>query len=135
MTALTTERLTKRRAGEQFEGPAAADAVIFSGALVCRNAAGDIVRGSTATGLKACGVATASVNNTGGSAGERSVPFMRGVFAFANDAADAITKADIENTCFITNDQTVCRTNGSNTKSAAGRIVDLNAEGVWVRIG
>lgn len=135
MVALTGTRATARRNGEDFGGPAAANAIIFEGALVARNAAGDVVPGSVATTLKACGVAQASINNTGGAAGAQTVPYKKGVFVFANEATDAITKADVENNAFIFDDQTVARTNGGSTRSIAGRIVDVDAVGVWVRVG
>lgn len=135
MAALSSSRRYRERSGEQHEAPAAANVRVYEGALTCRNAAGDAVPGSVSTTLKACGVATAEANNTGGAAGAVSVKYKRGTFCFDNDAADPITKADVENTAYITDDQTVCRTNGGATKSPAGRIVDVDSSGVWVRIG
>ena len=52
---------------------------------------------------------------------------------FANSAAtDAITLADIGKDCFIVDDQTVAKTDGSGTRSRAGRVFDVDADGVWV---
>ena len=48
-------------------------------------------------------------------------------------AADQITAADIGNDCYGVDDQTVAKTNGANTRSVAGKIYDVDAQGVWVK--
>ena len=50
-------------------------------------------------------------------------------------AADAIVRADVGADCYIVDDQTVAKTNGSNTRSVAGKIIAVDADGVWVKIG
>lgn len=45
------------------------------------------------------------------------------------------TAADIGSDCYIVDDQTVAKTNGTNTRSVAGKIMDVDAQGVWVRSG
>jgi hypothetical protein len=136
MAALNNDRNTRRRAGDLFSDPVAAATVIFSGALVCLNAAGNAVPGATATGLKPRGVATARVDNAGGSAGDRLVESEAGVHRFDNSAsADLIARADIGADCYIVDDQTVAKTSATNTRSIAGKIVDVDSVGVWVRIG
>lgn len=134
MVALTAARDTKQRSGAVFRRKVAAGVTIYQGSLACLNAAGFAVPGSTATTLKADGVAQATV--VGGAAnGDVEIDVERGVYRFANSAAgDAITVADIGNDCFIVDDQTVAKTNGTNTRSVAGRIEDVDALGVWVRI-
>lgn len=133
--ALSKDRNTKRRDGVQFSDPVAAGAVIYAGALVVIDAAGNAAPGSTATGLRARGVAQEQVDNSGGLAGAVKVESRRGVFAFGNSAAaDAITRADIGNVAYIVDDQTVAKTDGTGTRSAAGTIRDLDDAGVWVEI-
>lgn len=133
MVALTADRDTKQRSGAVFNRGVAASVQIYKGALVALNAAGYLVPGSAATTLKADGVAQETVKG-GASAGDVSCGVERGVFRFANSAAgDAITIADIGNDCFIVNDQTVAKTNGTNTRSVAGKIEDVDSQGVWVR--
>ena len=39
---------------------------------------------------------------------------------------------DIGKDCFIVDDQTVAKTNGANTRSRAGKVFDVDADGVWV---
>lgn len=136
MTALVKDRNTPRRAGDQFVDPVAASAVLFEGAMVCLNAAGDAVPGSTATGLVPRGVAEARTDNSSGSAGDKSVPSQAGTFRFDNStAADEITRAEIGDTAYIVDDQTVAKTDGTGTRSAAGKIIDVDAAGVWVAFG
>lgn len=133
MAALTQDRNTVERSGNTRSGPVAAGAVLFAGALVAVNAAGNLVAGSTATGLKGFGRSEARFDNTGGAAGAITAEVRTGVFRFANSAAaDAITRADVGATAYIVDDQTVAKTDGSGTRSPAGTIYDIDAQGVWV---
>ena len=135
MAALTKDRNTKRRDAKVFSDPVAGTTKIYAGALVCINASGYAVPGSTSTALKARGVAQEQVDNSTGAAGDKRVETNRGCFPFANSAsADEITRADIGATAYIVDDQTVAKTNGTNTRSAAGVIRDVDSDGVWVEI-
>jgi len=135
MTALTKDRNTKRRDGVQYSDPVAASTKVFAGALVCINASGFAVPGSTSATLKARGVAQEYVDNSAGAAGDLRVETRRGVFPFANSAsADEITRADIGATAYIVDDQTVAKTSATNTRSVAGVIRDVDSDGVWVEI-
>lgn len=133
MVALTAERDTKQRPGTVFNRGVAASVTIYKGAMVALNASGWLVPFTAATGLRADGVAQATVTGTA-VAGEVTCEVERGVYRFTNStAADAITRADIGNDCFGVDDDQVARTNGGNTRSVAGRIEDVDAGGVWVR--
>lgn len=134
MTALTQERDTTRRNGDQAAAQVAAATKIFGGSLVCRNAAGYATKGAVSTTLKALGVADQTVDNTAGANGDLSVPYRRdGWFRFANSAAgDLITIADVGNDCYIVDDQTVAKTDGTTTRSIAGKVRDVDARGVWI---
>ncbi|OSC96070.1 hypothetical protein BZY60_000305 [Pseudomonas aeruginosa] len=135
MPALTKDRNTVRRDGVQFSDPVAAATRIFAGSLVCLDASGNAVPGSTATTLKARGLAQEQVDNSAGAAGDLRIETRRGVFLFANSAAaDEITRADIGATAYIVDDQTVAKTDGTSTRSAAGTIRDVDSYGVWVEI-
>jgi hypothetical protein len=134
--ALTKDRMIKQRSGRDFSDPVAAATKLFTGALVCLNAAGNAVPGAVATTLIARGVCKEQVDNTAGIAGDLRVETMKGVFPFKNSAStDEITRAEIGDLCYIIDDQTVAKTSGSSARSLAGRIVDLDADGVWVDIG
>ncbi|MGE4526821.1 MAG: hypothetical protein AB7D00_00515 [Rhodospirillaceae bacterium] len=136
MTALTTDRDTVSRLGLRRTLGAAAGALIFAGAIAVRNAAGYAAPGSTALGLAALGISPERVDNTGGADGDLPVNAVAGIFKVANSAdADAITAADIGATCYLVDDQTVAKTDGTGTRSPAGEVFDVDADGVWVKFG
>ena len=132
MTATTAERNTPRRNADDFSFPAAV-AKILAGTIVVLNTSGNAEPGATATGKKSVGVAKETVDNTGGSAGDLQVPIARGCFRFANSTAgDAITNADYGANCYVVDNQTVAKTDGSSTRSIAGVIRGVDSGGVWV---
>ncbi len=133
MVALTQDRPTPERAGVDQADPVAAGAVIYAGALVALNATGYAVPGATATGLVARGVAQEAVDNSAGADGAVSVASKRGVFRFANDGS--VGRADIGATAYIVDDQTVANNDATGTRSAAGKIIDVDSVGVWVQVG
>ncbi|MBY0429675.1 MAG: hypothetical protein K2Q10_00635 [Rhodospirillales bacterium] len=134
MTALTADRNTPRLQGDILVLDLAASIKVFAGSIVMRNAAGNGTKGATATGSVGVGVAVEQVDNSAGAAGDKTVQVRTGIFKFANSASgDLITKADINKPAYIVDDQTVAKTNGTNTRSIAGMIVGLDALGVWVR--
>ena len=133
MVTLTKDRNTTTRDGGDFNHPVAAATIIFAGSIACLNAARDAVPGSTSTTLVAIGRAEEYVDNSGGAAGDLTISVRKGVFHFANDGS--IARADIGGNAYIVDDQTVADTDGTGTRSLAGEIVDVDADGVWVKIG
>lgn len=132
MAALAAGRNTPELTGELRSGGVAAATKIFQGGIVMRNAAGNLTKGATATGLVGVGRAEETVDNTG-SAGAKSVEYKKGVFRFANSSStDEITAADIGGPAYVVDDQTVAKTSGTNTRSIAGKIEGVDAQGVWV---
>jgi len=135
MTALATDRNTPRIDGDLFDYPVLAAAKIFAGAIVVLDAAGWAKPAVTATGLVPVGRAEKLADNTGGANGAITVTARRGVFRYANSAAgDQITQAEIGDTCYLVDDQTVAKTDGTATRSAAGKVEHVDTVGVWVRI-
>lgn len=132
--ALAKNRNTPAREGDLVSDPVKAATTIYAGALVCLDASGWAVPGSTATTLTARGRAEELVDNSSGANGDKSVTVRRGVFQFANSGSDAIDRADIGGTAYIVDDETVAATDGTGTRSAAGKIVDVDDLGVWVEI-
>lgn len=131
--ALTAPRNTPARIGEVFDFPVKASTTVHQGSLVVLNA-GYAAPGTAATGLVAIGRAEESA--TAVSAGDALVRVRRGVFKFANSASgDLIAQADVGADCYIVDDATVAKTNGTNTRSRAGQIVAVDSDGVWVQIG
>ncbi|AKU21879.1 hypothetical protein [Massilia sp. NR 4-1] len=130
---LTSDRNTPFRDAEIISVPMAANAKIFGGALTVANATGFAAPGSTATTLTYLGRAEDKADNTGGADGAKAVLVRRKrAFKFSNFPGDAVTQADLGKTCFIVDDQTVAKTNGTNTRSPAGRVVGLDTDGVWI---
>jgi len=130
--ALTKDRNTKYRRGEDVSDPVAANAKIFTGALVVLGATGFAQPGSAATGLKARGIAQEYVDNTGGADGDVFVALRKGVFNFKNDST--VVAADVEADAYIVDDETVANSDGGGTRSIAGKIIDVDTDGVWVQI-
>lgn len=131
--ALSAERDTPSKAGQVFELGVATGVKIFKGALVAVNASGYATPGATATTLVGLGRADSTVDNTLGQNGDLNVRISRGIFRFANSAdADAIANDDISKICYIVDDAAVALTNGSDTRSPAGRIFGIDSSGVWV---
>ena len=131
MVALTENRSTPQMAAGDRAGLLGANQTIYAGALLMRNASGHIIEGATATGSFGVGRAEEAGSST--TAGVTSQRFREGVFRFVNSAAgDLIATADIGTVCYIVDDQTVAKTSGTNTRSPAGVVVDVDAQGVWV---
>ncbi|NSX04810.1 hypothetical protein [Cupriavidus gilardii] len=134
MTALTADRNTTFRAGTDFEFPVTANTKIFAGAIVAIDSAtGLATKGATAATLRAVGIAQEQVDNTGQPDGANRVKVRRGVWHVANSGgADQLTLADVGADCYLVDDQTVAKTNGTDTRAVAGKVRDVDATGVWV---
>jgi hypothetical protein len=135
--AASRDRNTRQVAGLSRSFPVAASTLIHAGTIACVNASGLLTKGAVATTLKSVGVARARIDNSAGAASAIRGEVEVGVFGpFANSAAgDAIALADVGATCFIVDDETVAKTNGSSSRSAAGTVWDVTAQGVWVKFG
>jgi len=133
MTALNKDRNTAERSGVVHNDPVAASANIFAGSITVLNATGYAAPGTTATGLIARGVCQQQVDNSAGIDAATTVDTQPGIYQLANDGS--VTRTDIGGTAYIVDDQTVANTDGTGTRSAAGKITDVDADGVWVQIG
>ncbi|OCP17443.1 MULTISPECIES: hypothetical protein [unclassified Ensifer] len=133
MTAQSQARSVVEQEGRYSEAPMKGATTIFQGALVVMDA-GLAVPGRTALNLVTIGIAEATVVNSGAD-GVRKALARRGTFKFFNHGADAVTSAEIGKDCFIADDQTVAKTNGTNTRSIAGKVVGVESDGVFVRVG
>ncbi len=133
MAAMTQGRRIVSRDGRTVSHPVKAAASIFTGALVVLDS-GWLAPGRAATTLKAVGVAENDADNTDGANGDVSVNVRRhGAFRFRNSASgDLIGRSHIGGNAYIVDDQTVAATDGSSSRSVAGKIIDVDAEGVWI---
>lgn len=139
--SLTTERLTPQLAGSSGPLPAklyfplAANAKIYAGGIVVLNA-GYAAPASAALGLVAVGKALETVDNTGGSAGAKSIEVQLGAFRFENSTSgDAIAQANVGSYCYLVDDDTVALTSNAGARSLAGQILGIDSAGVWVLLG
>lgn len=135
MVAATKDRDTQEVAARFRAFPMAAGAKVFAGTIAALDASGNLNKGITSATLKCVGVFDQPFDNTGGAAGAITGEAKIGVFGpFANSAAgDAIANADVGADCFIVDDQTVAKTNGTSTRSKAGTVHLVETAGVWVR--
>lgn len=129
MTALAADRNTPFRDGVQFAYPCAASKTFYKGALVFLDSSGNAEPATTATGKIAAGVSQDAFTST--SAAAEKVNVKGGVHRFVN--GETITKAHIGDVAYADDDQTIMRT--STGRSAAGVIVDVDSDGVWVDVG
>jgi hypothetical protein len=119
------------KATEVLVVPVAANVRIFAGSLVVATVTGFAAPGSTALGLSYLGRAEVSVDNRGGAAGAAQVEIRHGkAFLWANDGT--VTQAHLFKSAYIVDDETVAAADAGGTRSAAGRIVGIDTNGVWV---
>lgn len=132
MTALAADRNTPEGLGSDRRGMLGANQAVYAGAILMRNAAGQLLKGAVAVGSFGVGRAEERVVST--TAGVTPVTYKPGVYRYANSAAgDLISEAEVGTVCYVVDDQTVAKTNGTNTRSPAGVVESVDAQGVWVR--
>lgn len=127
MAALTKDRDTVRRNGDECVFIVDDSAAVFAGGMVCLNAAGKAVPAADTAGLSpVVGVAQEQA-----APGEK-VLVRRGCFAFDAKNGDAPTRADAGRPCYVADDAAVKKT--QETSPVAGIVVDVDDAGVWVKI-
>lgn len=133
MAAATQDRNTRQRAGHSRSFPLAAATKLWAGTIACINASSLLVAAATSTTLKTVGVTNATLDNSAGAASAINGEVHTGVWGpFANSAAgDQITLADVGSDCYLVDNQTLAKTSGGSTRSVAGKVWDVTAEGVW----
>jgi len=135
VSALTAGRNTRRRSGSLVSDPVAAATILYVGSMYALDASGHAVPAGTAGAGVARAIARVEADNRTGIAAALSVEGERTVAQYGNSAAaDEITRTSIGALCYVVDDQTVAKTNGSGTRAAAGRIVDVDSQGVWVDV-
>jgi len=129
MSALTADRDTQRRDGEQRIIPVASGVKIFAGSMVCYNATGYAAPAADTANFKFAGFAEEYVDNSGGSDGDVNVRVRRGVFEVVTSGA-AIT--DIGKPVFASDDQTVAMSGTSNGVFVGRIFAFVSATSVYV---
>jgi hypothetical protein len=135
MAATSEGRMTKRRDGRQFSYPVAANTKVPVGVLVAITVASLAANAAAVATQKVVGVSELEADNTGGVDGAVKVSVRKGTFQFFNSAvADQITLASVGDQAYVVDNQTVAKTNGGGARPTAGKIVDVDADGVWIDI-
>jgi hypothetical protein len=137
MTALAADRTTKTRSGERMTLPVAGSTKIFAGSMVGLGSDGYARPGRATSTDQIVGIAEQQVDNSGGDDGDLNVEVLRRVTGcFGNSSSgDAVTLTERGKTVFAVDDQTVAKTNSSGARPAAGKVIDVTSEGVWVEFG
>lgn len=133
MTATTEGRNTPRRTGNKLSVVVEDTETLYAGTLVTLLAASGLaVPGGTASAGPVVGVASETITGDG----VITTDLERGIFRFANSAsADEIEKANIGADCYVVDNQTVALTDDTGARERAGKIIDVDAAGVWVEVG
>lgn len=131
--ALTADRNTSHHDGQLIGVPMATGVECFAGGIACANASGFATPGATATTLTYLGRFEETLDNTAGANGAQTILVRRkAAFKWKNSASNAVTQARLGKVCYIVDDETVALSDGTGTRSAAGIVVGLDADGVWV---
>lgn len=145
MAALTKPRNTARLgAGEivlgSIDAPLKANAKVFQGGMVALDlTSGFYVAASALLGLVVVGrydsdkAADQSLDNAGGANGAKTARVEQGIFRYLN--GDTITAAHRGMMAYVIDDQTVAKGDNAGARPAAGRIIDVDASGVFVAMG
>ncbi|WP_439604346.1 hypothetical protein [Shinella sp.] len=133
MTAMNAARQPVEMEGVYSSAPVKGATTILQGALAVMES-GLAVPGKTALNLIVLGVSEETVVNAGAD-GAAKVHTKRGVFKFFNLGADPVLVGDVGKDCYLVDDQTVAKGSGTNTRSVAGKIISVESDGVFVRVG
>lgn len=131
--ALSADRVTHKRDAAEYEYPIAASAECFAGGIAVLDASGNCKPGTAAASLIAVGRINEYVIETTGVAATKNVKVLSGTFQWNNSSSNPASKANIGDTLYIEDDETVT-TDGTGT-SAVGTMVDIDDYGVWVACG
>jgi hypothetical protein len=133
MTALARDRQTPERKGFRLNKGVAASTRIWQGSMVAIDGDGYIVPADADNTLRVLGCAMQNVDNTTGLAAAKTCEIGVDCYRWGNSGgADEIEDSDIGSLCYAVDDQTVALTSDTGDRPVAGRIWDVDADGVWV---
>lgn len=102
----------------------------FQGAIAVMDGA-YVKPGVSAAALRTVGIFDAYVKNAGADGAVNAI-VRRGTFKFANHGTNTVTNAHVGSDCYVEDDQTVGSL--STSKSVAGKVYQVDSDGVWVTI-
>lgn len=134
MAALTADRNTPMKGTPDYvvKVPVAASTKIYAGALVAVNASGLAVPAADSVGFTVMGRAEAQADNSAGAASAIDVEVAAGIFKYG---AGAIVQANLGANATCSDDQTVTTAAATTNDIVAGKIVQVDSDGVWIKVG
>ncbi len=136
MAALSAARNTRRMISshDQIRTYGMATGVtIYQGSLVMIDAGYLKPAAASTTGICAGRAMTTKTNS--GADGAVKMDVEEGTFKWAALGADPPVAADVGKQAYMATDQEVAKTDGTNTREAAGIIVQVDSDGIWVQSG
>lgn len=121
---------TPSRDGEFYRMPVAAATKIEAGQIVVLNSSGYAEPASAAVGKIAIGRCEETVDNSSGSAGDKTVLIRSGIFRWAVNGT--MGRDSIGDVVYAAGAGSV-KTNGTST-SAVGILRDIDADGAWIEV-
>jgi len=128
---LKSDRNTPMRATDLLVIPVVGNTQIWAGSLVAANSNGLAVPGAIAPDLLYLGRAEHAVDSRSLQAGAKSIAVRRNQ-AFQWDQDGSIDQSHLFKLAYILDDHTVAVGDRRRTHSIAGRIVGVEARGVWI---
>lgn len=134
--ALSADRNTAHQDGESLQQGVAANAKVYGGGMIAKNADGYMQAAADAANLVVAGVSEEQVDNTDGANGALNAKFRRGrAFWLKNSGTNAVTVAHLYGNVYVEDDETVSSSGGTNN-IVAGKCLDVDSgKGVLVYIG
>lgn len=131
--------VTERRAGQLMPVPLKAGATVLQGTFAVVDKVGLALDSKAIGGAdQIClGVWDNSAQNTGADGDAIAQVQRKAQFLMSNDASDPITQADLGIKVFISDNQTVAKSDGTGTRSLAGKFMGFDSRFtnyVWVEI-
>ena len=107
---------------------------LYAGTMIGTNTAGYAVNGNDgAADIKILGVATETVDNSGGSAGDKSIKIKSGTFKISH--AGTITQAMVGELCTAHFNFTVNIAGNTTNDNIAGMVINyVSATEAWIKI-
>lgn len=135
MTALSADRITKHRSNSGgptiMEFPCAVD-ILYEGGIVAINTSGYAAPASDTSGVFVVGIADEHVDNSGGSAGDKTIRVRSGE-EYNLAATGTVAQASVGDIFFAADDQTVDDTTTNSVR--VGYVSEyVSATNVWVFI-
>lgn len=128
------DRKTPMTDGELLVLGVAASTKVEAGHLGAVNASGYLVPAGDTAGLKVIGRFEQTVDNTSGANGDLTCEVRRRkAFKFDNSATNALTVADIGGSAYVEDSETV-GDNGATNDIVAGKVLNVESDGVWIEV-